>query len=662
MSVTELGGALRAASPRGALLCHIGRGTSRLARAAATADVRTVDLAEADASPPPREEAGPLDLVAVLAGSITDLRRCIPATAGLPEAARVLVCICSPATARRPPLPALPDPDRWSGLLDVRVRRSVGWGWTTDLFFESPVPVAEVLAGVARGFVGGRRGAAPAPPGEPAGPDAGLWRPGEVPLRAVGGSGRGRELVPEVLPEAGEGAGRRGLPPRRSLAAGSWERIGSLGTEGLHSPLPSVGDVPPVDERVVNPVGFVRGCSSVVGRLVCRGGRWVLVAGGRERWRVPDDGTVTDVDVASVRDLRAVRVEWGRHSGPLAAVRAVAALAVAGVPVVSSGVPLWAGCLGGPLVGLMGSVSVAGLADAQVREEFSVRLRRAALGSHSVAARWRGLAVEAGSGPVPVASVSVVLCTRRPEMVGFALRQVGRQRGVDVEVVLALHGFGVDAPGVREAVEGFRASGGRLVVWEAGGDVVFGAVLNGAVARASGSLVAKMDDDDWYGPDHLSDLVWARRYSGADLVGTAAEYFYLEPLSLTVRWDTFSECFAGHVSGACLLTDRTLLEEVGGFRPLPVNEDAALLDGARAAGASVYRAHGLGHVIRRAGHGHTWLERTGFFLRDRGVQWRGWRPSALLESDPGDAPPGEARDTGAGAPERGVPSGQSTSN
>ncbi|MFE6305368.1 glycosyltransferase [Nocardiopsis sp. NPDC057823] len=657
MSVTELNGALRAASPRGALLCHIGQGTSRLARAAATAGVRPTDLAQADAAPPPGAGDGPLDLVAVLAGSITDLRRGIPATAGLPEAARVLVCVRSPATARRPPLPALPDAGRWTGLLDVRVRRSVGWGWTADLFFESPVSVAEVLAGVARGFLGGRRGTAPAPPAETAGPDAGLWRPGEVPLRAAGGS----EPASEVLPEAGEGTGDRGAPPRRPLAEGSWERIGSPGAADLCSPLPSVGDVPPVDERVVNPVGFVRGCSSVVGRLVCREGRWVLVAGGRERWRVPDDGSVTDVDVAAVRDLRAVRVEWGRHSGPLAAVRAVAALAVAGVPVVSSGVPAWAGCLGGSLVGLMGSVSVAGLADAQVREEFSVRLRRAALGSHSVAARWRGLAVRAGVGPVPAASVSVVLCTRRPEMVGFALRQVGRQRGVDVEVVLALHGFGAGVPGVREAVEGFRASGGRLVVWEAPGEWVFGAVLNGAVARASGSLVAKMDDDDWYGPDHLSDLVWARRYSGADLVGTAAEYFYLEPLSLTVRWDTFSECFAEHVSGACLLTDRTLLEEVGGFRPLPVNEDAALLEGARAAGAAVYRAHGLGHVIRRAGRGHTWLERMGFFLRDRGTQWRGWRPSALLESDPGDAPPGEAGGP-AGAPERGTPSGQSTSD
>ncbi|MEU0488974.1 hypothetical protein ABZ249_07075 [Nocardiopsis sp. NPDC006139] len=418
MSVTELNGALRAASPRGALLCHIGQGTSRLARAAATAGVRPTDLAQADAAPPPGAGDGPLDLVAVLAGSITDLRRGIPATAGLPEAARVLVCVRSPATARRPPLPALPDAGRWTGLLDVRVRRSVGWGWTADLFFESPVSVAEVLAGVARGFLGGRRGTAPAPPAETAGPDAGLWRPGEVPLRAAGGS----EPASEVLPEAGEGTGDRGAPPRRPLAEGSWERIGSPGAADLCSPLPSVGDVPPVDERVVNPVGFVRGCSSVVGRLVCREGRWVLVAGGRERWRVPDDGSVTDVDVAAVRDLRAVRVEWGRHSGPLAAVRAVAALAVAGVPVVSSGVPAWAGCLGGSLVGLMGSVSVAGLADAQVREEFSVRLRRAALGSHSVAARWRGLAVRAGVGPVPAASVSVVLCTRRPEMVGFALR------------------------------------------------------------------------------------------------------------------------------------------------------------------------------------------------------------------------------------------------
>lgn len=172
------------------------------------------------------------------------------------------------------------------------------------------------------------------------------------------------------------------------------------------------------------------------------------------RWRVPDDGAVTDVVVAGLRDLRAVRVEWGRHSGPVAAMRAVAGLAAAGIPLLSGTVPVWARRLGGELSDLVTSVDESWMADAQLREDHSVRLRRVALRLFGRQGRW----YRSGGGSVEP-SVSVVLCTRRPEMVGFALRQVGRQRGVDVEVVLALHGFGVGAPGVAEAVETFRGVG-----------------------------------------------------------------------------------------------------------------------------------------------------------------------------------------------------------
>ncbi|CAL9440998.1 hypothetical protein SUDANB121_02259 [Nocardiopsis dassonvillei] len=575
----------------------------------------------------------------VIVPGVLHLRALAPHAHLIPPVPRLSVLI---GALLRPgsPLPAFPPSLPGPELLDFRGRVLPCGGRLVEFVFDGPAPTAEVIAGVARGALGGRRGAPPLPVGRALGPDAGSWRPGE-PFRTPA---EPLDLTLLTGADTRDDDVRTPHLGRHSGAELSWGSVGRAGTDIAPLRSLSVGDVPPVDERVVNPVGFVRGCSSVVGRLVCRGGRWVLVAGGRERWRVPDDGTVTDVDVASVRDLRAVRVEWGRHSGPLAAVRAVAALAVAGVPVVSSGVPLWAGCLGGPLVGLMGSVSVAGLADAQVREEFSVRLRRAALGSHSVAARWRGLAVEAGSGPVPVASVSVVLCTRRPEMVGFALRQVGRQRGVDVEVVLALHGFGVDAPGVREAVEGFRASGGRLVVWEAGGDVVFGAVLNGAVARASGSLVAKMDDDDWYGPDHLSDLVWARRYSGADLVGTAAEFVYLEALDATVRLVQPTECTWHTAAGGTLFTDRRTLEEAGGFPEVPTGEDTRLNLAICRMGGRIHRGHGGNYVLRRKASGHTWSVGSGYFLRHGGERLLpGWRPSSLLEAGPGEGPPGARR-------------------
>ena len=44
-----------------------------------------------------------------------------------------------------------------------------------------------------------------------------------------------------------------------------------------------------------------------------------------------------------------------------------------------------------------------------------------------------------------------------------------------------------------------------------------------------------MDDDDYYSIEHLWDLVLALEYSGADLVGKAAEFVYLEEIDVTLR-------------------------------------------------------------------------------------------------------------------------------
>jgi hypothetical protein len=56
-----------------------------------------------------------------------------------------------------------------------------------------------------------------------------------------------------------------------------------------------------------------------------------------------------------------------------------------------------------------------------------------------------------------------------------------------------------------------------------------------ALSFSSGALISKWDDDDWYGSEHLLDLVTALEYSGADLVGKAAERIYLAKHGMTVR-------------------------------------------------------------------------------------------------------------------------------
>jgi len=161
--------------------------------------------------------------------------------------------------------------------------------------------------------------------------------------------------------------------------------------------------------------------------------------------------------------------------------------------------------------------------------------------------------------------------------------------------------------------------------------VLFGDVLNAAAQAASGDVVLKMDDDDWYAPDVVADLLLARSFSGAELVGMPDDVYYLEPTDQTVRLGQPTEVYRQFVAGGTVLLDRGLLHEVGGFRSVRRHVDAELIAAVRAAGGTTYRTHGLGYMLRRTDAGHT--SQTDLDdLRERAADVRpGFAPGRLME-------------------------------
>ncbi|WP_284226639.1 hypothetical protein, partial [Klebsiella pneumoniae] len=93
-----------------------------------------------------------------------------------------------------------------------------------------------------------------------------------------------------------------------------------------------------------------------------------------------------------------------------------------------------------------------------------------------------------------------------------------------MELVLATHGHEPD----RVALDDFtRTSSIPVTCVVAPEQTPFGDLLNEAARRAAGDVLLKKDDDDWYGPDFVTDLLLARAYSGADVVGCPPEFIYV---------------------------------------------------------------------------------------------------------------------------------------
>ncbi len=253
-------------------------------------------------------------------------------------------------------------------------------------------------------------------------------------------------------------------------------------------------------------------------------------------------------------------------------------------------------------------------ADAREREMLSIAMRRAAWRKHSQWARTRQILELKGlEGSSP--SVSVLLATRRPELLKQAVAAVAAQTYPNLELILAPHGEGFDPASVDSALE--MLSHPTQVVPVRGTEPL-GAVLNAAAAASSGELMTKFDDDDLYDGEHLWDLVSALDYSGADIAGKGSEYVYLAGADCTLRrFSGQSERYVRHgrgMAGGTLMSTRTCFDAIGGWPPIASGVDWELLQSVRRHDGAIYRTHGAGYLLVRHGTDHTWSADESEFL------------------------------------------------
>ncbi|MBO0896029.1 glycosyltransferase family protein [Arthrobacter sunyaminii] len=206
--------------------------------------------------------------------------------------------------------------------------------------------------------------------------------------------------------------------------------------------------------------------------------------------------------------------------------------------------------------------------------------------------------------PLSRPSVSALVPTIRPHQLDSLFATIARQRNVDVELVLLTHGFELE-PGRLEQLQAAHGLA-KVRLLTAGRDVSLGECLNRCAAAATGEVVAKMDDDDHYGPNYLSDQLHALHYSGADIVGKQAHYMHLRTSNATVlRFGHREHRYTDFVMGPTLVARRSLVLELP-FPELGLGEDTGFLRQAAAAGKRIYSADRFNYFQVREATGHTW--------------------------------------------------------
>ena len=380
--------------------------------------------------------------------------------------------------------------------------------------------------------------------------------------------------------------------------------------------------VPVLDHRLYNPIGWRR---RVEDRVAALG---------------PLDQLPRHVHAGYV--LASTNLDLIRHCHHLEDVRAfhanateragtIVRLAAAGAVIhVADKDPELESLLGNELYGLV-ATDIGG-ADIAQRELHSVRMRRIALRDHSLNSRVRQICATVFKSPPQPQGVSVLLATNRPKFLNDAIANVAKQNYPRLQLILALHGDEFDNTAVECSIANLTCDVETVPV---SATRPFPAVLNAATAAADGEVLTKMDDDDVYDTDHVWDLMLAREYAAAHLVGKGVETVYLARRDQTIERDgSAAETYSRGIAGGTLLISRADLEGIGGWRGVPPYVDKTLIDDVVGHGGTTYRTHGRGYVLVRHGEKHSWNVADQHFVDSALAVHRGWCASVA-----GFAPP-----------------------
>ena len=207
-------------------------------------------------------------------------------------------------------------------------------------------------------------------------------------------------------------------------------------------------------------------------------------------------------------------------------------------------------------------------------------------------------------------TVSVLVSTLRPDDLSHLLDQLLPQTLPTFELVLGLHTIELSASHKRQ-IAALNRRRVKVKVQKFSEDKSLGTILSTLASHSHGEFIAKMDDDDYYGPEHLRDLLDAALDTGADVVGRAMNYVYLEPLDLTVRrYSSYGtravELWSDWVCGGTILAKRDIAEAAGWFGDGNTAVDRFLLSGVTNNGGKIWRTFGAGYIYRRTFTFHTY--------------------------------------------------------
>jgi spore maturation protein CgeB len=215
-----------------------------------------------------------------------------------------------------------------------------------------------------------------------------------------------------------------------------------------------------------------------------------------------------------------------------------------------------------------------------------------------------GLTKNEGKNNIEKNGVSVITPTNRPQFADNIFANYQKQKYTAKELIIILNKDSLNLKEWEEKAKAYQ----NVTVYQLPEEKTLGECLNFGVGKSKYSYVSKFDDDNYYAPYFLTDLMHAFNYTDADIVGKGTYFSYLEGKRLlALRFPGYENRFVKFLSGSALIIKKEVLDRVK-FINKSQGEDTAFIKECVNNGFKLYSTDKYNYAcVRRPNpNEHTW--------------------------------------------------------
>lgn len=172
----------------------------------------------------------------------------------------------------------------------------------------------------------------------------------------------------------------------------------------------------------------------------------------------------------------------------------------------------------------------------------------------------------------------------------------------DKELIIILNKDSMDIDRWIEKAKKYR----NVQVYQLHEKATLGDCLNFGIMRAKDDIIAKFDDDDYYGPDYIKSSIKVFKNKQISIIGKSSIFIYFKNMNALIHVSGNENSITDSVAGATLMFRRDVYQHVQ-FEKVNRGEDYHFLEQCKEKGFTIYstdRFHFA--VIRHEAEKHTW--------------------------------------------------------